>query len=251
MTWIVARYHPISLFSLRPHHATTSGGKTLITPTAYAIKMALLNAAIQTAGLEEGKRRFSVIRDLKIAISLPDELVVIKSFAKVLREAEFKGKATEREAWEAEQRDKQKYPFAPTIAYRELVQFGGPLQIALTTPDDDPPSWLADAFIAVNYLGKRGSFMQIAGQPEMHQELSDSFIEITQDSISFAINGTMQMLDDCGAAMTFAHADIYDSKRITLGKERVIRHVVLPYRLVRSSRGYSLYERIRTEGLAS
>jgi len=48
--------------------------------------------------------------------------------------------------------------------------------------------------------------------------------------------------------MTFDHADIYSAKRITLGKERILRHVVLPYRLARSSRGYSLYERIVARG---
>jgi hypothetical protein len=52
------------------------------------------------------------------------------------------------------------------------------------------------------------------------------------------------MLDDCGPKMTFEHADIYSGKRITLGKERVLHHVVLPYRLTRSSKSYSLYERI-------
>ena len=53
-----------------------------------------------------------------------------------------------------------------------------------------------------------------------------------------------QMLDDCGPNMTFEHADIYNAKRITLGKERILRHVVLPYQLTRSSRGYSLYQRL-------
>ena len=36
-------------------------------------------------------------------------------------------------------------------------------------------------------------------------------------------------------------------KRITLGKERVLRHVVLPYRLVSSSKGFSYYECIGAE----
>ena len=41
-----------------------------------------------------------------------------------------------------------------------------------------------------------------------------------------------------GPKMTFEHADIYSGKRITLGKERVLRHVVLPYQLTRSSRSF-------------
>ena len=47
--------------------------------------------------------------------------------------------------------------------------------------------------------------------------------------------------------MTFEHADIYSNKRITLGKERILRHIVLPYTLTRSSRSFSLYEEGRAK----
>ncbi len=78
----------------------------------------------------------------------------------------------------------------------------------------------------------------------MVEALDDTFTEVTRDSTAFSSQGTLQMLDDCGSQMTFEHADIYNSKRMTFGKERVPRHVVLPYRLRQSSRGYSLYERL-------
>jgi hypothetical protein len=242
MTWDIVSYQPVSLFSLRPATATASGGKTLITPTAFAIKMALLNASIQLAGIAEGEARFPVIRDLRIGIALPEQIVMIKSFAKVLRETEFKGKAVEKETWLAEQRERQRYPFGSTIAYRELVQFNGPLSIAVTTPEGNSPKWLAEMLVAINYLGKRGSFIQPLRLPERRDDLGERFVEITRDSTAYAIDGTLAMLDDCGNAMTFAHANIYEGgKAIRLGKERVLRHVVLPYRLARSSRGYSTY----------
>ena len=44
--WMVARYAPTALFSLKPAAATSSGGKTLICPTPFSIKMALLDAAL-------------------------------------------------------------------------------------------------------------------------------------------------------------------------------------------------------------
>ncbi len=254
MSWITATYQPISLFSLRPYHATTSGGKTLLAPTAFTIKMALLSASIQTAGLEVGQRRFPQIRDLRIALALPEQIVLLKSFAKVRRLFESKDsqkKDETQEDFKARQQQKiddllerGQYPFQSTIAYREFVQFGGPLQIAFTLAEGEPPAWLGDLLPAINYLGKRGSFLQIAGQPEIQNELDAAFVEITQDSTEFPFEGTLQNLDDCGNSMTFEHADIYSPKRITLGRERVIRHVVLPYRLAQSSRGYSRYERI-------
>jgi hypothetical protein len=52
------------------------------------------------------------------------------------------------------------------------------------------------------------------------------------------------VLDDCGPDLTFDKADIYSDKKIKLGKERILRSVSLPYRLVRSSRAYGLYQRI-------
>jgi hypothetical protein len=60
----------------------------------------------------------------------------------------------------------------------------------------------------------------------------------------FLAEGIIQQLDDCDASLTFEKADIYSGKGVKLGKERVLRHVVLPYRLVRSSKSFSLYERI-------
>lgn len=256
MAWLVADYHPVSFFSLRPAHATASGGQTLLTPTAFALKMALLGITIQTAGLDEGRRRFPAIRDLRIAVELPQQITVLKSFAKIRRPVEFKDAKT-RDAKIADLASKGQYPFQSTIAYRELVQFGAPvesprdnlLRIACSTPAGDPPSWLADSLTGVNYLGKRGGFLQLMAPPYVI-EADDAgtpppgLTELTRDGAAFSLRGTLQMLDDCGDGMTFAHADIYDPKRIALGKERIFHHVVLPYELARSSRGYSLYRRI-------
>jgi hypothetical protein len=254
MTWLVADYHPVSFFSLRPAHATTSGGQTLLTPTAFALKMALLNASIQTAGLAEGQRRFPTIRDLHLAVRPPDTITVLKSFAKIRRPLRL-GAAAARDEEIADALEKGHYPFAPTIAYRELVQFGDPLEtpslnllrIACTSADGgEPPAWLADALLTINYLGKRGGFLQLIAPPSLASDLPGGYTELTADSAAFDLHGTLQMLDDCGPAMTFDHANIYDKKRIRLGTERLLRHVVLPYRLARSSRGYSLYERIHS-----
>jgi hypothetical protein len=254
MTWTIATYHPVSLFSLRPANSTTSGGKTLIAPTPFCIKMALLSASIQMAGVAEGQRRFSQIRDLRIALALPQHVVVVKSFAKVRRPFESKDSQKKDETQETfRERQQQKiadllergqYPFQATIAYREFVQFGGSLRIACTAPQGEAPAWLGETLPAINYLGKRGSFVQIAGWPQVVDVLDDAFTEVTSDSKTFPPDGTLQMLDDCGSQMTFEHADIYNPKRMSFGKERVPRHVVLPFKLKQSSRGYSLYERL-------
>ena len=54
--WVLATYQPTTFFSLKPSNATSSGGKTLLTPTPYAIKMGLLDAAIRTEGISYSAR---------------------------------------------------------------------------------------------------------------------------------------------------------------------------------------------------
>jgi hypothetical protein len=257
MTWVIADYHPVSLFALRASFATTSGSKTLLTPTAFAVKMALLNASIQRAGLATGRERFPAIRDLRVAIALPDRITVIQSFAKVRRQAEFKD-AQKREERTRELEDRGQFPFQSTIAYREFVQFGEPeagitagnlLRVALESPTGESPAWLADTLLAINYLGKRGGFLQAVARPTLsdlpdHALPSARFTELTRDTTDFDVRGTLQMLDDCAPHLTFEQADVYSDRRMTLGKDRILRHVALPYHLTRSSRSYSLYERI-------
>ena len=58
-------------------------------------------------------------------------------------------------------------------------------------------------------------------------------------SNGFNLFGTLQIMDDCGSGLTFDQIDVYSDKRV----ERVFRHIAIPYRMVSSSRGYTLYQR--------
>ena len=82
--------------------------------------------------------------------------------------------------------------------------------------------------------------------PVPERDLPEGFtiLNPSEEPTAFDRRGLLQLLDDCSPKMTFAHANIYDDKRIRLGKERVLHHVVLPYQMVRSSRGYTWYERV-------
>ena len=96
--WVVAEYQPTALFSLRPATATSSGGKSLIIPTAFAVKMALLDALIRTQGVEKGRALFPMLRDLRVAILPPERVVVNSTFTKILRLKEIKSKARDRKS---------------------------------------------------------------------------------------------------------------------------------------------------------
>ena len=135
---MTVRYLPVTLFSLKPAEATSTGGKTLLVVTPYAVKMALLDAAIRTQGVSAGEQLFPALRDLSVALAPPENMVVIKTFGKSWRPAEIKESRNQKageslEAFEErmhkmEQRHQEnsiqgKYPYYPTIAFREYVYY--------------------------------------------------------------------------------------------------------------------------------
>jgi len=232
-SWLIAEYQPTALFSLKPAWATSSGGKSLLVPTPYAVKMALLDAACRTAGVAAAREAWPWLCGLTVALRPPNRVVVTNLFGRILRPRRSAAKAGTQHAG----------PLGKTIAFREYVYFDGPLGIALSG-EVEYFSYLEDWLLQVNYLGKRGGFMQLLGPSTVAQTLPLGFIVVGGDPTrSFFADGIIQQLDDCDASLTFQKANIYSGKHIRLGKERVLRHIVLPYRLVRSSKGFSYYER--------
>lgn len=241
--WIVACYLPVSFFSLKPAGATSSGGKTLLIPTPFAIKMALLNTIIANKELKEGERLFPFLRDLDLFLEPPASILVMKSFSKIRRL--LKDKSNAEKAQHA--REKKEYPLQPTIAYREYVMYQGILRLACQLAPGSPLNEvLPEALMQINYLGKRGGFLQIMEPPTLEaQSPGGDFVHLTATELQpFLLQGTLHMLDDCGPGLTFDKANIYHDAKIVLHKDRVLRHVVLPYEQRRSSRNYSWYSRI-------
>lgn len=242
--WHIGTFKPVTLFSLRPANATVSGGKTLVTPTPFALKMAMLDATIRTLGRERGIEWWETLRDLEVAVSLPQNLLVVKSFQRILRPKDKAEQAEDRlgtglfGVWKS------------NIVYREYVHYDADDEIhfAVQAHTDLPFEWL---FSQINYLGKRGGFFQFIeydGVPNLPNE----FVLLTQPTQAFQINGLMQLLDDCGNQMTFAHADVFDEKQTSLKiqqpKGRLLNMVILPYQQVRAGRNFTAYQRIQTHG---
>jgi hypothetical protein len=239
MPWLIARYQPSSLFSLKQGDATSTGAKSLLLPTPFAVRMALLDAAIRTAGVAEGPRAFETIKALRLAVRPPAYAAVSSTFLKVLkpeREAEARGRAMTR-----------------TIAFREYVHLAGELAIAFGGPKDGLAAirpWL----MQISYFGKRGGFYQLLALPEYLDLPSDRLPEgflpfperIGASRDSFPL-GVLQRVDEWGAQMTFNQANIYNrgkGSEIKLDKERLRLNVILPYQLVRAGRGVALYARL-------
>jgi hypothetical protein len=232
--WVTAQYQATALFTLKPATATSSGGKTLLVPTPYSIKMALLDAAFRVDGQVVATRAWDWLRAVGVAIEPAEQIVVNNTFAKVLRKRRN----------DAEPGSADEGFFGRTIAYREYAYLHDPFTLAVEVEADEHAHRVQRWLVSVNYLGRRGCFVQLQRPPEVLAEKPPACVRLDTTAEMFNLNGSlMTQLDDVGEDVSFARANIYSDEKITLGKHRVLRHIALPYRKVASSRSYTHYRR--------
>lgn len=232
--WWIVEYEAVTLFSLKMSSATASGGKTLLVPTPYALKMALLDVACRLHGIQIAKSIWPQLRNLQVALRPAEHAIVTNLFQKVLR--------PRRNPVPFDQADSG--PFQKTIGYREYAYLSGHLGLAFGLPEDKEFPLLPGLLLHINYLGKRGGFMQLRTFPYPTAELPGGYLVVTVEQTTFPVDGTLQLLDDCSPELDFDKANIYSRLPVKLGKERVIRNIVIPYRPICSSRSFTLYHRL-------
>jgi hypothetical protein len=232
--WLLAKYRPTGLFSLKSSATTSSGAKTLLVPTMYAVKMALVDAAFRSG--EDGERVFEEVKGLEIRFKPPEHAAVTHGFIKIQREREVKDRKNV-QAVEL----KKKQPFYPTVAYREFCSFTGDLTVAIRVEESSPQ--LECLLPSIGYFGKRGSFFQFSGMDYV-QEIPDHFtFPLENPPEEFNLNVVVQPLDDLGSMSNFDAINTYSPSNARLGRDRTIVQTAVPYELVSSSRGYTLYRR--------
>lgn len=247
--WLTAVYHQVSMFSLKPANATSTGGRSLLVPTPFSIKMALLDVALRSFGEDKGTFVFPLIRDLVVALSPPIQIVVNNCFMRIHKPRRRKSGAENKEDTEGDEGENSGGgPFIRSVAFREYVQYNGPLGIALEVRTVADADVLAQLLMQVTYFGKRGSLFQIDSPPAIAERLPvrQGYIPINRplDAEFRQSQGVLQVLDDCAAHVSFTKVSIYSEESLLAGKDRISQSVALPYRLARSSRGFSLYQRI-------
>jgi len=228
--WLIAEYEAVTLFSLKLSAATSSGGKTLLVPTPYALKMALLDSACRTLGVKQAESLWEQIRGLHVAIRPASKVVVTNLFQKILKPYKNPPKPDTPDFG----------PFQRTIGYREYAHLVGPMAVALELSESQSKTF-ADLLLNINYFGKRGGFMQLVKTPHEVEKLPPHFIDATTEQTSFIVFGTLQVLDDCASSLSFVRANIYSGEKLLDG-DRIHRNVILPYRMTSSSKSYSFYE---------
>jgi len=247
--WLEIEYSPTSLFSLKSSQSTNSGGKSLFSPSPYAIKMALLNAIITYDSLEIAKKRFGLIRDLNISFKLPNNLVVNncmirinkvkrndkqqKEKAKLMKE---QGKS-EREISLCKKEIDSNNPFGSTIAFREYVYLHGNIKVIIdiTNLENDKIDFLKKWFVHINYFGKKGCFFQF-----ISSRISE---KIDHQNYSFEfdgklIPGVLSKMDDMDPEASFDNVNNFSTENAL----RISRIYNIPIKQVSSSKEYHVYE---------
>jgi hypothetical protein len=244
--WLICRYAPVTLFSLRSTYATSKGGKSLLVPTPYAIKMGLIDACFRAFPAQDAeataRRTFNIIKAQPVRIKPPEECIVQNTFIRVLQPARDEGED-----------DASTGPFARTIAYREFVFFKGEMEVAIGLN----PSSIEDVqslFTHINYFGKRGSQWQFLGVSTHKGKLPPGFSLPTSEIPHYPLDAVgryriTEYLDDfgpklCAAKDGFERVSTYHSGDVKLGEHRILQPTLLPYERTSAGRHFTHYRRV-------
>jgi hypothetical protein len=223
--WLLADFEPVAAFGLRPSNTTSSGGKSLICPTPYAIKMALLDRMIRTLGLDYGLSRFEDVRNLHIIARVPLAVAVNRTFQKVLRPGGN--------------------PWISTIVQREFCIFAGPLTLAFEIHANEFAAELPGILSAVNYFGRRGGFFQLANVPVATLDepaVQEGFADLSRPATAPGL-GFLQRMDDMRPDAIFDDVSVMNPNPRSSDGGRVSYTVIFPYLLERHGFNHTVYVR--------
>lgn len=227
--WLVFAYEPTSLFSLKMSRASSSVGKTLLIPTPYAAKMAFVDAAFRGGWPGDVAGLVGALASVDLRIGVSQKATVTHTIIKIRQEP----------------KDRKSAPaYISAVAYREFVHLLGPLRWAFDLALG--PEWLAAALTGIaptiNYIGKRGSFIQFLGT-ERQTDLDTGMF--TQPFNNAELRPTPAMhvatLDDFGPEATLDALNSFSETPIRRDRHRVFRETLVPLGLVNVGPGFSEY----------
>lgn len=230
--WLVAEFDPTALFSLKVSSATSSVGRTLVIPTPYSIKMALVDAAFR-AGLAELEcdQLLQALAFVDVRVGPSPAAVVTHTFVKVRQES----------------RDADPLrPYNSTIAYREVAYLDGYCKWAFDLADlsDALISLLKELLPHVSYIGKRGSFVRFANFYRTGT-LSLDFTQplVQQGSRSPPRRAHIAPLDDFGPEADLATLSSFTPRRPKRNQHRRFVETIIPIGIVNTGPGFTEYSR--------
>lgn len=252
--WLIIKYSPITLFSLKNSSATNSAGKSLLTPSPYSVKMALLNAIITYECLETAKSNFNLIRDLEMLFSVPDSIVVNNCMIKIQKpkrhDISSKEKKSLKESGMTDEDIKimlaeniANEPIQDTVAFREYVYLNDDIEIAVNLDMErillpNEIQFLKKWFLHINYFGKKGCFFQFQSFEEVEELDESKFCSVISERFKV---GVFMHMDDVDREADFEHMNNYNSSQKA---KRISSIYSFPVSLKKMSKTYSYYEKI-------
>ncbi|MGB6943785.1 MAG: hypothetical protein WBE37_15405 [Bryobacteraceae bacterium] len=231
--WLVFSYRPTALFSLKNSRATSTVGKTLLIPTPYAVKMAFVDAALRHGLTNDPDQLVRELSAVGVRIGAPSYACVTGTIQRVRQETRAEDRKKDR-----------RLPFyRTTIALREIVSYSGLLRVAFDREygTDHLTEVLSRTAPAINYFGKRGSFMQYIGS-EPRIALDPSFAKpIGAIAGSRPRQSQLATLDDFGPAATFDALNTFTPVEMKRGVHRRFVETAIPYRVRNYGFGFVHY----------
>lgn len=226
--WLVFDYEPTALFSLKTSIATSSVGLSLLVPTPYAIKTAMVDAAFRTGWAGRVDLLVSTLARTEVRIGVPERATVTHTIGKIRQEPKDK---------------KQGPAYIAAVAYREYVHYRGLLRWAFDTGEmpTEEMAGLMRLAPAVHYIGKRGSFIQYAGSSRLAELTAEFTQPLESKELRVAVGVHIAVLDDFGPEMNLEALNSFGATAIKREKHRRFRRTVVPLGLVNVGPGFAEY----------
>jgi hypothetical protein len=230
--WLLAEFEPTTLFSLKISSATSSVGRTLVIPTPYAIKMALVDAGFRIGfSYDECDALLRELVRIEVRIAPASEIVVTHTFVKVRQES----------------RDGDPLrPYSSTIAYRELAYLSRSMTWAfdLAGADSSTAARLVELLPHISYIGKRGSFVRFV-QLTRTSSLGSHFTQsiVRQGAWSPPPHAHIVPLDDFGPDADLETLSSFTQKRPRRNQHRRFVETIVPVGIVNTGPGFTEYRR--------
>jgi hypothetical protein len=237
--WLIFVYSPASLFSLKASWATSTAGKTLLTPTPYAVKMAFVDAALRCKLIADPDSFVRSLAKASLRIGLPRHACVTETIQRVRQETHDSDR----------KQDPELPPYRPNVAFREMVHYQGELRFAFDrgTCSADLTQTLQRVAPAINYVGKRGSFIQYMESVEQ-SGLDPSFTSPLNEDADPAL-GHRASLDDFGPKASFDALNSFSTTGIRRGSDRIFIDTLVPLGIRNVGPGFTHYSITRSATL--
>lgn len=160
--WVRAQVYFASLYSYRIPNTSPSFAPASPVPSPSAVRLALVDAAIQSSGsVDDGRRIFETVKAAPLRLVPPRQVCVVRAFTKRLKPEQPKTK-------EARQRGQEKR-LVESTGIREYCHPEGPLEIYIQSEDETER--VAELFRSLRRLGTTDSLARCSadigqGPPE-------------------------------------------------------------------------------------